>query len=275
MSFDYSIFEAAPDPVKGLETLKKELEERKEKQDIQNIMILEYLVKAAEKDTLLAAAASQGWKSFEKCCHYLSNKAWQTLSKEKQKACSRNNPMATAIRDDQVYTWAEEYYRLDDKLEELTKMKDAEAKEKAEAKKKADAKKKAKEKALEDVKRYLGILWDSEKEEPAGACSRFMYGQLMDALKLLPDGDEKTKAKEIADKVDQHLKAKEEKEKAEREAKAKAKAEKEAKKKEREAAKAEKEAAKKAREEAKKKKAEEDAMFSQTSLFDFLASPLA
>ena len=133
----------------------------------------------------------------------------------------------------------------------------------------------AKEKALEDVKRYLGILWDSEKEEPAGACSRFMYGQLMDALKLLPDGDEKTKAKEIADKVDQHLKAKEEKEKAEREAKAKAKAEKEAKKKEREAAKAEKEAAKKAREEAKKKKAEEDAMFSQTSLFDFLASPLA
>ena len=117
-----SIAPLDPSTIKQIakEKLEKEMKADKDKTFAEPV--IGYLLKRCEEDLGLAQDVVQEHKTWKKCFGYIYEQA-----RKQAKGSS------TAVRDDVVYEWAEDYYHKDDKAEEEKK-----AKEAAERKKKQD-----------------------------------------------------------------------------------------------------------------------------------------
>jgi len=131
--FDFSKVEMerdmADEKEKKYGTAQEKLDaERKKHSDTSAGRILDYLAKRAEEDPGMAEDILQPQKTYTACWSYIMDQARKKLN-------NRNG----AIEDEQVFEWAEDYYRLDDKALAEKEKKEAK-KPKAEAKPKAAAK---------------------------------------------------------------------------------------------------------------------------------------
>lgn len=122
---------------KAKQKLEEELKQAKDKDFADPIIT--HLLKRCEEDPGMAEDVAQAHKTWSKCFKYIQDQA--------RKRAKGN---CAAIRDDVVYEWAEDYFRLDDKALEEKKekeRKEQEAKRKAEAAKRKSASGKQKKKA--------------------------------------------------------------------------------------------------------------------------------
>lgn len=156
---------------KAKQKLEEELKQAKDKDFADPIIT--HLLKRCEEDPGMAEDVAQAHKTWSKCFKYIQDQA--------RKRAKGN---CAAIRDDVVYEWAEDYFRLDDKALEEKKekeRKEQEAKRKAEAakkkngsgkqKKKTDGKKDDREKkSMEPEKKNDRAL---KNKEPEGQMSLF------------------------------------------------------------------------------------------------------
>lgn len=111
---------------KAKQKLEEELKQAKDKDFADPIIT--HLLKRCEEDPGMAEDVAQAHKTWSKCFKYIQDQA--------RKRAKGN---CAAIRDDVVYEWAEDYFRLDDKALEEKKEKE---RKKQEAKRKAEAAKK-------------------------------------------------------------------------------------------------------------------------------------
>lgn len=121
---------------KAKQKLEEELKQAKDKDFADPIIT--HLLKRCEEDPGMAEDVAQAHKTWSKCFKYIQDQA--------RKRAKGN---CAAIRDDVVYEWAEDYFRLDDKALEEKKekeRKEQEAKRKAEAAKKKNGSGKQKKK---------------------------------------------------------------------------------------------------------------------------------
>lgn len=121
---------------KAKQKLEEELKQAKDKDFADPIIT--HLLKRCEEDPGMAEDVAQAHKTWSKCFMYIQDQA--------RKRAKGN---CAAIRDDVVYEWAEDYFRLDDKALEEKKekeRKEQEAKRKAEAAKKKNGSGKQKKK---------------------------------------------------------------------------------------------------------------------------------
>lgn len=93
--------------------LEKELRDAKDKDFADPV--IKHLLERIEESESLAADICQEHKTWNKCFDYIYGQA-------KKQA---KNARSTAVRDDVVYEWAEDYFRLDDKAEQEKKAKEA------------------------------------------------------------------------------------------------------------------------------------------------------
>ena len=156
---------------KAKQKLEEELKQAKDKDFADPIIT--HLLKRCEEDPGMAEDVAQAHKTWSKCFKYIQDQA--------RKRAKGN---CAAIRDDVVYEWAEDYFRLDDKALEEKKekeRKEQEAKRKAEAakkktgsgkqKKKTDGKKDDREKkSMEPEKKNDRA---PKNKEPEGQMSLF------------------------------------------------------------------------------------------------------
>lgn len=98
--------------------LEKELRDAKDKDFADPV--IKHLLERIEESESLAADICQDHKTWNKCFDYIYGQA-------KKQA---KNARSTAVRDDVVYEWAEDYFRLDDKAEQEKKAKEAAEREK-------------------------------------------------------------------------------------------------------------------------------------------------
>ena len=121
---------------KAKQKLEEELKQAKDKDFADPIIT--HVLKRCEEDPGMAEDVAQAHKTWSKCFKYIQDQA--------RKRAKGN---CAAIRDDVVYEWAEDYFRLDDKALEEKKekeRKEQEAKRKAEAAKKKNGSGKQKKK---------------------------------------------------------------------------------------------------------------------------------
>lgn len=157
--------------VKAKQKLEAELEQAKDKDFADPIIT--HLLKRCEEDPGMAEDVAQTHKTWSKCFNYIHSQA--------RKRAKGN---CAAIRDDVVYEWAEDYFRLDDKALEEKKekeRKEQEAKRKAEAakrktgsgkqKKKTDCKKDDREKKTVNPEKKNDKA--PKNKEPEGQMSLF------------------------------------------------------------------------------------------------------
>lgn len=114
---------------KAIAKLEEELKNAKNK-DFAEAVIKEFLMQRVSESDTFAEAVMQEHKAWAKCEDYIQNKA-------KQQAKGQHS---IAIRNDVVYEWAEDYFRLDDKAIEEAKKKEAEEKAKKQAAEKKEPK---------------------------------------------------------------------------------------------------------------------------------------
>lgn len=156
---------------KAKQKLEEELKQAKDKDFADPIIT--HLLKRCEEDPGMAEDVAQAHKTWSKCFKYIQDQA--------RKRAKRN---CAAIRDDVVYEWAEDYFRLDDKALEEKKekeRKEQEAKRKAEAakkktgsgkqKKKTDGKKDDREKKTVEPEKKNDRA--PKNKEPEGQMSLF------------------------------------------------------------------------------------------------------
>lgn len=156
---------------KAKQKLEEELKQAKDKDFADPIIT--HLLKRCEEDPGMAEDVAQAHKTWSKCFKYIQDQA--------RKRAKGN---CAAIRDDVVYEWAEDYFRLDDKsLEEKKEKerKEQEAKRKAEAakkktgsgkqKKKTDGKKDDREKKTVEPEKKNDRA--PKNKEPEGQMSLF------------------------------------------------------------------------------------------------------
>ena len=156
---------------KAKQKLEEELKQAKDKDFADPIIT--HLLKRCEEDPGMAEDVAQAHKTWSKCFKYIQDQA--------RKRAKGN---CAAIRDDVVYEWAEDYFRLDDKALEEKKekeRKEQEAKRKAEAakkktgsgkqKKKTDGKKDDREKKTVDPEKKNDRA--PKNKEPEGQMSLF------------------------------------------------------------------------------------------------------
>lgn len=156
---------------KAKQKLEEELKQAKDKDFADPIII--HLLKRCEEDPGMAEDVAQAHKTWSKCFKYIQDQA--------RKRAKGN---CAAIRDDVVYEWAEDYFRLDDKALEEKKekeRKEQEAKRKAEAakkktgsgkqKKKTDGKKDDREKKTVEPEKKNDRA--PKNKEPEGQMSLF------------------------------------------------------------------------------------------------------
>lgn len=156
---------------KAKQKLEEELKQAKDKDFADPIIT--HLLKRCEEDPGMAEDVAQAHKTWSKCFKYIQDQA--------RKRAKGN---CAAIRDDVVYEWAEDYFRLDDKaLEEKNEKerKEQEAKRKAEAakkktgsgkqKKKTDGKKDDREKKTVEPEKKNDRA--PKNKEPEGQMSLF------------------------------------------------------------------------------------------------------
>lgn len=156
---------------KAKQKLEEELKQAKDKDFADPIIT--HLLKRCEEDPGMAEDVAQAHKTWSKCFKYIQDQA--------RKRAKGN---CAAIRDDVVYEWAEDYFRLDDKALEEKKekeRKEQEAKRKAEAakkktgsgkqKKKTDGKKDDREKKTVEPEKKNDR--SPKNKEPEGQMSLF------------------------------------------------------------------------------------------------------
>ena len=156
---------------KAKQKLEEELKQAKDKDFADPIIT--HLFKRCEEDPGMAEDVAQAHKTWSKCFKYIQDQA--------RKRAKGN---CAAIRDDVVYEWAEDYFRLDDKALEEKKekeRKEQEAKRKAEAakkktgsgkqKKKTDGKKDDREKKTVEPEKKNDRA--PKNKEPEGQMSLF------------------------------------------------------------------------------------------------------
>lgn len=156
---------------KAKQKLEEELKQAKDKDFADPIIT--HLLKRCEEDPGMAEDVAQAHKTWSKCFKYIQDQA--------RKRAKGN---CAAIRDDVVYEWAEDYYRLDDKALEEKKekeRKEQEAKRKAETakrktgsgkqKKKTDGKKDDREKKTVEPEKKNDRA--PKNKEPEGQMSLF------------------------------------------------------------------------------------------------------
>lgn len=156
---------------KAKQKLEEELKQAKDKDFADPIIT--HLLKRCEEDPGMAEDVAQAHKTWSKCFKYILDQA--------RKRAKGN---CAAIRDDVVYEWAEDYFRLDDKALEEKKekeRKEQEAKRKAEAakkktgsgkqKKKTDGKKDDREKKTVEPEKKNDRA--PKNKEPEGQMSLF------------------------------------------------------------------------------------------------------
>ena len=156
---------------KAKQKLEEELKQAKDKDFADPIIT--HLLKRCEEDPGMAEDVAQAHKTWSKCFKYIQDQA--------RKRAKGN---CAAIRDDVVYEWAEDYFRLDDKALEEKKekeRKEQEAKRKAEAakkktgsgkqKKKTDGKKDDREKKSVEPEKKNDRA--PKNKEPEGQMSLF------------------------------------------------------------------------------------------------------
>ena len=156
---------------KAKQKLEEELKQAKDKDFADPIIT--HLLKRCEEDPGMAEDVAQAHKTWSKCFKYIQDQA--------RKRAKGN---CAAIRDDVVYEWAEDYFRLDDKALEEKKekeRKEQEAKRKAEAakkktgsgkqKKKTDCKKDDREKKTVEPEKKNDRA--PKNKEPEGQMSLF------------------------------------------------------------------------------------------------------
>lgn len=156
---------------KAKQKLEEELKQAKDKDFADPIIA--HLLKRCEEDSGMAEDVVQSHKTWSKCFKYIQDQA--------RKRAKGN---CAAIRDDVVYEWAEDYFRLDDKALEEKKekeRKEQEAKRKAEAakrktgsgkqKKKTDSKKDDREKKTVEPEKKNDRA--PKNKEPEGQMSLF------------------------------------------------------------------------------------------------------
>lgn len=145
---------------KAKQKLEEELKQAKDKDFADPIIT--HLLKRCEEDPGMAEDVAQAHKTWSKCFKYIQDQA--------RKRAKGN---CAAIRDDVVYEWAEDYFRLDDKALEEKKekeRKEQEAKRKAEAAKKKTGSGKQKKKTVEPEKKNDRA---PKNKEPEGQMSLF------------------------------------------------------------------------------------------------------
>ncbi len=158
---------------KAKQKLEEELKQAKDKDFADPIIT--HLLKRCEEDPGMAEDVAQAHKTWSKCFKYIQDQA--------RKRAKGN---CAAIRDDVVYEWAEDYFRLDDKALEEKKekeRKEQEAKRKAEAakkktgsgkqKKKTDGKKDDREKKTVEPEKKNDRA--PKNKEPEGQMSLFDF----------------------------------------------------------------------------------------------------
>ena len=87
-------------------------------------LVIDHLLRRCEEDPEMAAAVAQEHKTFEKCGKYIIDKA-RTRADHKFFFLGG----VAAISSDEVFGWAEEYFRLDDKAIEEQKEKERKVRE--------------------------------------------------------------------------------------------------------------------------------------------------
>lgn len=105
--------------------------------------VIEHLVKRCEESESLSKDVCQPHKTWKKCFDYIYGQA----RKQAAGTCA-------AVRDEVVYEWAEDYFRVDDKAAEEKK-----------AKEESERKIKAAERAKQNKKRSSTKLSDSKTEK--------------------------------------------------------------------------------------------------------------
>ena len=116
---------------------KQKLEEELKHTNDKNFsgLVINHLLRRCEEDPEMAAAVVQEHKTFEKCGKYIIDKA-RTRADHKFFFLGG----VAAISSDEVFGWAEEYFRLDDKA--IEEQKEKERREQEEKRKSEAAKKK-------------------------------------------------------------------------------------------------------------------------------------
>lgn len=134
---------------KAKQKLEDEVKEAKDQQFADPI--ISHLIKRCEEDPGLAEDIIQEHKNWIKCFSYIRSQA----KKQAKGNCA-------VIRDDLVYEWAEDYFRMDDKA--IEEKKEKERKEQEE-KRKAEA---AKKKSKSTSKKKKTIIKEDSKEKKRG-----------------------------------------------------------------------------------------------------------
>lgn len=122
-----------PVPEEAVLKLQQELNKAKDKTFAEPC--IEYLIERCKNSVSLASDVCQKHKTWEKCYNYIYERARKKL-----------NNKSAPVRSDEVFEWAEDYYRKDDKAEEEKKAKEAaKRKKKADERRKKDVEKKKQE----------------------------------------------------------------------------------------------------------------------------------
>ena len=139
-------------PVKQKAKEKLEAEKKKAAQKNFADPVITYLMKRREEDQGLAEDVMQEGKTWNKCFSYIV-----------EQARKQSNGRSTAVEDQVVYEWAEDYYHKDDKAEEDKKAKEAAKRKKKQDKKaKTDSEKKATSKPATEPEKKT----EAPKSEP-------------------------------------------------------------------------------------------------------------
>lgn len=139
-------------PVKQKAREKLEAEKKKATQKNFADPVITYLMKRCEEDQGLAEDVMQEGKTWNKCFSYIV-----------EQARKQSNGRSTAVEDQVVYEWAEDYYHKDDKAEEDKKAKEAAKRKKKQDKKaKTDSEKKATSKPATEPEKKT----EAPKSEP-------------------------------------------------------------------------------------------------------------
>lgn len=140
--------------IKACKKLRDEQEKAKNKQFAEPV--INYLIRRCEEDNGLGQDVMQEHKTWDKCFDYIYDKARKQA----------NNARSTAVRDDAVYEWAEDYYHKDDKAEEEKKAReDAERKKKEEERKKKLEKKKSEKLSEKEEKTEKNIMPEAKPKK--------------------------------------------------------------------------------------------------------------
>ena len=139
-------------PVKQKAKEKLEAEKKKAAQKNFADPVIDYLMKRCKEDQGLAEDVMQEGKTWNKCFSYIV-----------EQARKQSNGRSTAVEDQVVYEWAEDYYHKDDKAEEDKKAKEAAKRKKKQDKKaKTDSEKKATSKPATEPEKKT----EAPKSEP-------------------------------------------------------------------------------------------------------------